>query len=90
MTLPLKAQDMILDIVKRLGGDVCYNAIGGQELYESRYFAAEGVELGFVSSTLRPYPQFKNVFVPGLSILDVMMFCGRQQLDEQLKSFEIV
>lgn len=86
----LRAQDMILDIVKRLGGDVYYNAIGGQELYDRVRFAAEGVSLGFVKPTLRPYAQFGNEFIPGLSILDVMMFCDRRQLREQLGSFEIV
>lgn len=86
----LKAQDMILDIVKRLGGDVYYNAIGGQGLYDRARFAAEGVTLGFVRPTLCPYAQFGDEFVPGLSVLDVMMFCDRPQLREQLESFEVV
>lgn len=86
----LKAQDMILDIVKRLGGDFYYNALGGQDLYDRSRFEAEGVSLGFVKPVLRPYAQFRNEFVPGLSILDMMMFCDRQQLCEQLRSFEIV
>ena len=76
----LKGQDKILDICKCLNADVYYNAIGGQELYDKEKFKVNGIDLYFVQSELTDYPQFKNEFVPGLSIIDVLMHNTLQEI----------
>jgi hypothetical protein len=50
------------------------NAIGGTELYAKPEFEEKGLELTFIRSRPFEYPQFGNVFVPWLSIVDVLMF----------------
>ena len=69
-----KREYRIYDFCQRLGGDTYINAVGGQDLYHFDDFEKHGVTLKFIHPNLRPYKQFGNEFVPGLSILDVIMF----------------
>jgi hypothetical protein len=86
----LKGQDKVLDICKLLGASYYYNAIGGYELYNKETFMKEGIKLYFLKSKLVPYKQFKNDFIPGLSIIDVMMFNSVETINEMLDGFELV
>ena len=86
----LKAQARILDICKKEGATRYINPIGGQELYKKDLFQEQGIQLNFIKSTLHPYPQFKNAFVPWLSILDVLMFNDLGSVRELLQDFELV
>ena len=68
-----RGQDKVLAICKATGADEYVNPIGGTQLYESAAFAAAGVHLSFLQSRLSPYPQPVEVFVPALSIVDMLM-----------------
>lgn len=68
----------VLDICRREGAAEYYNLPGGRELYDAGEFAAAGVSLRFIQSQLPPYDQRRPEFVPGLSILDVLMWNDRQ------------
>ena len=85
----LKGQKKILAICEALGADAYSNAIGGQHLYFEQDFAARGIDLKFIQSGHVRYRQFNADFVPGLSIIDVMMFNSpaviRNMLDEYLR-----
>ncbi|MGB5965067.1 MAG: WbqC family protein [Sulfurimonadaceae bacterium] len=86
----LKAQDKVLDICKRLGASNYINAIGGQELYNKEAFEAENIELKFIKTELIEYKQFKNEFVPYLSIIDIMMFNSNKAIQNMLNSYKLV
>ena len=86
----LRAQDKVKHICHILGADTYYNAIGGQELYDKDDFKADSIELQFVKTDLTPYAQFKNVFVPGLSILDVLMFNSPKESKNILDKYSLV
>ena len=86
----LKGQDKILEICKLLNADTYYNAIGGQELYDKSVFAKENIKLCFLKSDIPEYSQYKNAFVPGLSILDVMMWNDVDEINSMLDKFELV
>ena len=73
--------DRLIQISKDLGYSEYVNAIGGRDLYDKEYFGERGVELSFVQSELIPYPQFKQAFIPGLSIIDVLMFNDRISIE---------
>lgn len=81
----LKGQDKIIEICKKLGADTYVNAIGGTTLYDKDIFIKNGISLNFIVSNPINYVQFKNEFIPWLSILDVMMFNS----PEQIKAFLI-
>ncbi len=86
----LKAQERILDICKQEQADHYINPIGGMELYDKELFAQNGILLNFIKAKHIEYPQFKNDFVPFLSIIDLMMFCSIEQIHGFLKEFELV
>ncbi|MBR9921764.1 MAG: WbqC family protein [Bacteroidetes bacterium] len=67
--------DRLIDITKKTGANLYVNPQGGKELYEKSYFASNGIELLFNEPHLKPYPQGtkKDSFIPGLSIIDLMM-----------------
>ena len=86
----LKGQDKILEICKLLDADTYYNAIGGQELYDKSVFEKENIKLCFLKSDIPEYSQYKNAFVPGLSIIDVLMFNNPMQVNKMLIDYILV
>jgi len=85
-----KAQEKILNICKTLNAKKYINAIGGQELYNKEIFKQNGIKLNFLKTELVEYKQFKNDFVPFLSIIDILMFNSKNDIKEMLKKFELV
>lgn len=70
----LKGQDKVLALCQAAGADTYINAIGGVNLYSKEAFREKGIDLWFIRSKPFEYPQFGAVFVPWLSIIDVLMF----------------
>ena len=86
----LKGQEKIIDICRNLGVDHYINAIGGMELYSRDRFERGGIKLSFIKSKPISYKQFNNDFVSWLSIIDVMMFSSREQIQEMLNAYELI
>jgi len=86
----LRAQDKIINIVKALGGDTYINAIGGQDLYNKDDFKNNGIELYFLKTGPVQYEQFKNEFVPNLSIIDVLMFNPVEKIQKMLDDYTLI
>ena len=86
----LKGKDKVISICKQLGADEYINASGGQELYDKKEFAENGIRLNFLQANLREYRQLKNEFVAGLSIIDIMMFNSKEEIKEMLNDFKLV
>ncbi|MEI6555340.1 MAG: WbqC family protein [Paludibacter sp.] len=86
----LKAQDKVLSICKIMGTTEYYNAIGGVELYNKADFEHENIQLHFLKTNFTAYPQFKNEFIPGLSILDVLMFNSKDKVNLMLDNYDLV
>lgn len=70
----LKNQEKVLALCEAVGASIYVNTIGGMALYSKETFQARGVDLKFIRSSPFEYPQLGGVFVPWLSIIDVMMF----------------
>lgn len=86
----LKAQDKILKISKILNTSKYINAIGGKELYNKDDFKNENIQLDFLDTKITEYKQFKNEFVPYLSIIDIMMFNSKEEVKNMLNRYELV
>jgi len=85
----LKGKDKVIAICKQLGATEYFNAIGGQALYSKEEFRRNGIDLRFLKSCLPPYPKFKNAFVEGLSIIDVLMFNPREEIAKMLTEYTL-
>lgn len=86
----LKSQDKVIALCKKKGFAVYINPIGGGELYSGDAFEAQGIELKFIQSNIRPYTQGKHNFVSHLSIIDVLMHCDKNSIREQLSDYTFV
>ena len=86
----LKGQDRILDICRKESASDYINPIGGQELYESKKFRDEGISLSFIKTDPWEYKQFKNEFVPWLSMIDILMFNTKEEIKIALDQYELI
>jgi len=86
----LRGQKKILEICKILDADEYFNAVGGQLLYSREDFDGQGIQLKFIKTGAIRYQQFKNEFVPDLSIIDVMMFNSVEQVKKMLEDYEVL
>ena len=70
----LKNQDKVLALCEAVSANIYVNAIGGMELYSKETFREKAIDLKFIQSKPFEYPQLGDLFVPWLSIIDVIMF----------------
>ncbi len=85
-----KAQERILDICLQEKANHYINPIGGLELYDKDVFAKEDMTMNFIKSKSVEYKQLKNDFVPWLSIIDVLMFNSKEEINKFLDNYELV
>jgi hypothetical protein len=80
----------VIRICKMEGSDVYINPIGGKTLYKKEVFKENGIDLFFIKAQNIFYRQFSNTFIPDLSIIDVLMHCGRDKTREFLNSCKLI
>lgn len=88
----MKADDWGLEITKYIVGNGTYhNAPDGAKFYDADKYRENGVEIKFLKNNLSEYEQIKGKdFVPGLSILDVMMFNSVEEINDMLLDYTFV
>ncbi|HEX8429580.1 WbqC family protein [Hymenobacter sp.] len=86
----LRAQHKILDICRQEQAHEYVNPLGGVALYDKALFKKHGVSLLFLETALPVYPQFSFDYVPGLSILDVLMHNSSDQISQMLLQYRLV
>lgn len=84
-----KGQEKILSILTSLEANAYVNAINGQALYSADDFVKKKISLNFIKSMPIAYKQGKNPFVPNLSIIDVLMYAGKQRTQDFIKDFTL-
>lgn len=78
---PQAPDEWALEICRALGGvDEYWNAPGGAAFFDPAKYEAAGIKLHFLDVPLPPYQQMKGTFLPGLSVLDAMMFCAPEEI----------
>ena len=80
----------MIDTCLRESAEHYINAIGGQALYSRDAFAASGITLSFLQSRPVEYRQFREPFVPGLSMIDVLMFNPIERVREHLTACDLI
>ena len=80
----------LIHISKSEGADHYINPIGGQDIYNKGYFSQFGINLSFIQTKFKTYNQFSKDFIPGLSIIDILMHNNRSTLKEMLEDYELI
>lgn len=86
----LSGDDKVINICKQFKVTNYINAIGGQKLYSREKFSENGLMLNFIKSNSIVYQQFKDPFIPDLSIIDVMMFNSPDEIKKMLNQYELI
>jgi hypothetical protein len=82
--------ERLIEITKSFGDSVYINAANGQSLYDKPSFAKEGIDLQFIQNELPVYPQGTHPdFLPGLSMIDVLMWNDRVQVRDMLTQYTL-
>lgn len=80
--LDLKVDDRnerIIEICKSLNGETYFSGNGGKKYHNESLFASNGINIKYTDFKPIEYKQLGDVFLPGLSVLDVLLNCGVQQ-----------
>jgi hypothetical protein len=87
----LRAQDRVIAVCNSLRTSTYVNAIGGKSLYDHVGFEKNGLELKFLRPHLDgiTYKQFCDPFIPGLSIVDLLMFNPSQEVHIFLEAYSL-
>jgi hypothetical protein len=86
----LKGKHRVIDICQMEKASIYINAYGGRELYDKEEFESDHINLQFIQPELKEYPQQKtDRFVPGLSIIDVIMNNNGAEIRNLLKKYTL-
>lgn len=83
-------QERVIQTMEKLQGQLYINPIGGMDLYCPQRFGERGLQLRFLQMNEFSYRQFKEPFVPALSIIDVLMFNSRDEVRDMLDRFSLL
>ena len=78
-----------LKITKAIGGDIYVNPPGGKAFFDKTKYDEVGIDLKFLEQDLKPYIQKVGKFVPGLSIIDVLMFNNEKDTMNLIQSYHM-
>lgn len=78
-----------LRISEQLGASEYINPVSGAPLFDSHKFLDANIKLSFIKPLEIEYDQ-KRMFIPSLSIIDVIMFNGLEKTKDILKQYQII
>jgi hypothetical protein len=87
---PKKKVIRLIEICRMEGAEIFINAFGGRTLYDKHDFQQHGIKLFFIQTDKYSYQQSTDKFFPDLSIIDVLMNCGKEGTKELLKKYSLV
>lgn len=86
----LNRSDRLIDICRIEHASYYLNSLGGRGLYDGEYFESWGIRLQLLEPEITHYHQFDNTFIPGLSIIDVMMFNAPERIKQMVQKGHII
>ena len=84
-----KGQSRIIDICHATQATDYINAAGGIEIYDRALFAEHDLNIHFINTKAYQYQQFNGEFVNNLSIIDVLMFNSKSQVQTLLTKYNL-
>lgn len=80
-----KSTKLLIQIVKKVGGNAYLSGFGGIKYQEEELFKKEGIKLVYYNFTSPIYKQLWSKFIPNLSIIDLLFNYGKKSINVILK-----
>jgi hypothetical protein len=77
--------ERIIEICRVLDARGYFSGNGGKKYHDELLFQSKGVNIKYTDFKPKEYKQIGNDFMPGLSIIDVLMNCGIEQTKDFIK-----
>lgn len=85
----LSGENKVIEICKKLNATHYYNPIGGKFLYSHKHFNLNKIQLSFIEPMPVNYRQFSEIFIPNLSIIDLLMFNSKNEISDMLNKYKL-
>lgn len=85
-----KKMERIIYICNLEKADTYINPIGGVNVYNKNYFKKQGIDLFFIKTHEYYYKQNSYKFFKNLSIIDVLMNCGKVETKNLIHKYDLV
>jgi len=79
-----------LNICKAIGGTQYINPPGGLDFFDKNKYISQNIDIKFLEINTAVYQQGKREFIPGLSIIDVMMFNDIPKIHAYLGDYKLL
>lgn len=79
-----------LNICKALSASAYFNPVGGMSFFDTDKYKSHDIDLKFLEIYPTIYNQFGNAFTPFLSIIDVIMFNDKDEINNMVNNFNWV
>ena len=76
-------------IAKELNASHYINSPGGESFITAEPFSKINMKLGFIQPELKAYNQMNDSFIPGLSIIDMLLFNGFERTAALISEYDI-
>mgnify|MGYP001349947050 CR=1 FL=1 len=84
-----RAEDRLIDLCKRYSATEYVNSEGGRHLYNKEHFSKHGVILYFLMPGEIKYNQGGKDFIKNLSIIDMLMWCPKEEISQHLNCYQL-
>ena len=83
-TLDVKGSrtELLVDICETLDADVYLSGVGGRIYIDYQMFEKSNIDIVFQEFKSPTYPQLHGDFIPNLSIIDYLLNCGGENLND--------
>ena len=83
-TLDVKGSrtELLVDICETLDADVYLSGVGGRNYIDYQMFEKSDIDIVFQEFKSPIYPQLHGDFIPNLSIIDYLLNCGGENLND--------
>ncbi len=89
--IPKEPDEWALNICKSISEvNEYWNPPSGKSLFDIAKYHKANINLKFIQPNLIVYDQKREPFMPGLSIIDVMMFNSDEQIDFMLNNYSFI
>ena len=78
-----------LEVARAMNADTYINPPGGRELFNPDQFQQAGIDLQFLTHRLPEYSQRIPEYIAGLSIIDVLMWNGKERTRQMLDEYDL-